>query len=124
MLRLMNYTSKMPPKAQNAPIQRSNKQNRALHKYCTELANELNNAGIGIDVFFKNIQADHTMETVKELWRGFARTKYGKTSTAGLTTKELNDIYDEVNRHVSQWGIEMAFPSQENTDEYFKSLDK
>lgn len=92
--------------------QRTSAQNRALHKYCTELAVELNNAGIGIDVFFKNVQADHTMESVKTLWRGFAKVKYGKESTADLSTSEINAIYDEVNRHIAQWGIHLSFPSQ------------
>lgn len=92
---------------------RTIQQNKALHKYCTELARELNEAGVGIDVFFKNVEADHTMESVKSLWRGFAKAKYGKDSTAQLTTKEITDIYDEVNRHIAQWGIHLAFPSQE-----------
>jgi hypothetical protein len=104
--------------------QRTSAQNRALHKYCTELAVELNNAGIGIDIFFKNIEADHTMESVKSLWRAFAKAKYGKDSTADLTTGEINAIYDEVNRHIAQFGIYMAFPSQENTPNYLNSYDK
>lgn len=108
---------------QKQPVQRSSAQNRALHKYCTELASELNNAGIGIDVFFKNVEADHTMESVKSLWRGFAKAKYGKESTTDLTTREINAIYDEVNRHIAQFGIHMAWPSQENTPNYLKSYE-
>ncbi len=97
---------------------RTDRQNRSLHKYCTELATELNNAGIGIDVFMKDIEADHTMESVKSLWRAFAKAKYNKTSTADLTTTEINAIYDEVNRHIAQFGIHMMFPSQENQNLY------
>lgn len=93
--------------------QRTNAQNRSLHKYCSELATELNNAGVSVAVFMENIEADHTMESVKELWRAFARAKYGKSSTTELTKKEINDIYEEVNRHVSQWGIHIAWPSNE-----------
>lgn len=104
------------------PKQRSLAQNRSLHKYCQEVANELNNSGISMEVFYKNIQADYTMESVKELWRSFARTKYGKKSTTEFTTKELNEIYDEVNRHLSGFGIHIGFPSQENTDEYLNSF--
>lgn len=92
---------------------RTERQNRALHKYCTEVATELNNAGIGIEIFFKNIEADHTMESVKSLWRAFAKAKYGKSSTTELTTSEINAIYDEVNRHLATFGIHLAFPSQE-----------
>lgn len=106
------------------PQKRSNQQNKALHKYCTELATELNNCGIGIDVFMKNIEADHTMESVKSLWRAFAKAKYNKESTTQLTTSEINAIYDEVNRHVAQFGIHMAFPSQEQTINYLNSYEQ
>lgn len=112
-----------PNKVPSKPKQRSQAQNRALHKYCTELATELNNAGVGIDVFFKNVEADHTMESVKSLWRGFAKVKYGRDSTAQLTTSELNNVYEEVNRHIAQFGIHMAFPSQENSPNALKSYE-
>lgn len=108
---------------QKPPQKRSLSQNRALHKYCSELATELNNAGIGIDVFFKNVEVDHTIESVKSLWRSFAKAKYGKESTADFTTQELNAIYEEVNRHIAQWGIHLPFPSQEQTKSYIESLD-
>lgn len=73
--------------------------------------------------FVKNVQADHTMESVKSLWRAFAKAKYGKESTTELTTKEINDIYDEVNRHVAEFGIHVVWPSQENTDNYLQSYE-
>lgn len=93
--------------------QRTNAQNRSLHKYCSELATELNNAGVSVAVFMENIEADHTMESVKSLWRAFAKAKYGKQSTTELTKKEINDVYEEVNRHVAQFGIHISFPSNE-----------
>lgn len=93
--------------------QRTLSQNKALHVYCQELATELNNAGVSIDVFMKDIQADHTLESVKSLWRAFAKAKYGKESTTELTRREINDVYEEVNRHVAQFGIYLAFPSNE-----------
>ena len=113
MVQQVRYHSNMPLNEQNAPKLRTNAQNRALHKYATEVAIELNNAGISQSVFYKNIEADYTMENIKELWRSFARTKYGKKSTTQLTTREINEIYDEVNRHIAQFGIHVAFPSQE-----------
>ena len=92
---------------------RTIQQNKALHKYCTEVAKELNDAGVTVEAFVKNIQADFSMETVKMMWRAFAKAKYGKESTAELTTKQINEIYDECNRHIAQFGIHVAFPSQE-----------
>ena len=104
--------------------QRSIQQNKALHKWCEETARELNNAGISKEVFYRDIQADYTLENIKELWRSFARTKYGKNSTTELTTKEFTEIYDEVNRHISQFGIFMPFPSEENSENYLSSFNQ
>lgn len=100
--------------------QRTSQQNKALHKWCEEMAVELQNAGVPLDVFFKNTQADYTKETVKNLWRGFAKAKYDKDSTADLTTAQINEIYDECNRHTAQWGIHLPFPSSEfnNLEDY------
>ena len=103
--------------------QRTIQQNRALHKYCAELAQELNNAGVSVEAVMKNLEADFSMETVKMMWRAFAKAKYGKESTTQLTSKEINEVYDEVNRHISQFGIYMSFPSQENTDNFLKSYE-
>ena len=95
------------------PIQRTTKQNSSLHKYCTEVAQLLNESGISKEVFYRNIQADYTMENIKELWRSFARTKYGKGSTKDLTTVEIQNIFEEVNRHISQFGVYVVWPSQD-----------
>lgn len=104
-------------------LQRTLKQNSSLHKYCTEVATELNNSGVGIDVFFKNVQADHTMESVKFLWQGFAMAKYGKKGTSQLTTSELNAVFEEVNRHLASFGVHIPFPSQEQTTNYLNSYE-
>lgn len=106
------------------PQYRTSKQNRALHKYCTEVANLLNENGISHEVFYRNIQADYTMESIKELWRSFAKIQYAKTSTTELTSKEINAIYEEVNRHLAQFGVHIPFPSQEDTDSYINSFNK
>lgn len=104
-----------------APRTRTNAQNRSLHKYCSDVARELNNSGIGIDLFFKNVEADHTMESVKFLWQGFAMAKYGKSGTSKLTTSEINAVFEEVNRHLGNLGVHIPFPSEENTINYLNS---
>lgn len=106
--------------------QRTLNQNRALHAYCQELSQALNHSGISQTVFYRNIEADFTPENIKELFRSFARTKYSKNSTADLTTSEMVDCYEEVNRHVSQFGIEISWPSQDTSlAEYYneKKMD-
>lgn len=90
---------------------RTNKQNASLHVYCTELADVLNENGISMQAFVKDIQVDHTMESVKNLWRAIAKAKYGKSKTSELTKQEVDKVYEEINRHVSQFGIHIGFPS-------------
>lgn len=105
------------PRENVTEYQRTARQNRALHKYCEEVARELQNTGITVSTFVKNIQADFTMETVKMMWRAFAKAKYGKESTKQLTTKQINEVYDECNRHIAQFGIHIPFPSNEDLRE-------
>jgi hypothetical protein len=104
--------------------QRSLSQNNSLHRYCTELATELQNSGVPLEVFVRDIEADYTMEAVKEVFRAFGRAKFHKKSTADLTTTEIQACYEEMNRHVSQFGIHMAWPSVENTEEFIRSYEK
>lgn len=101
-------------KMESKDNQRTLQQNKSLHKYCQQVATELNNAGVSMEVFIKNIEADHTMESVKSLWRAFAKAKYGKTSTKELTKAQIDQVYDEVNRHLAQLGIHINFPSNNN----------
>lgn len=104
--------------------QRTTQQNRALHKYCTEVASLLNEHGVSMTDFVRTVEIDHSMESVKELWRTIARRKFNKGSTADLTTKELDAIYEEVNRHIAQWGVHVPFPSNENSLEALKSFEQ
>lgn len=103
--------------------QRTASQNRSLHKFCAELADELQATGVPMEVFVHNIEADYTMEAVKEVYRAFARTKFQKKSTAELTTVEIKACYEEMNRHVAQFGIHMAWPSEEESESYLQSLE-
>ena len=94
--------------------QRTLLQNRSLHKYCTDIADLLNESGISMAVFFQDIEVDFTMEIVKELFRKIARVKYNKTSTKILTTSELTAIAEEVNRHLAKHGLHVEWPSKES----------
>ena len=101
--------------------QRSKPQNNSLHKYCTDVANLLKEHGITLTTFYQNIDVDPTMESVKALWRTIATAKYGKISTTELTTVELQEVFEEVNRHIAQWGIHVPWPSAEEQsfNQYF-----
>lgn len=93
---------------------RTGQQNKSLHVYCTELATELNNAGVTMQALIENLQVDHTKESVKSIWRAIAKAKYGKESTTELTTDEIQAVYEEMNRMVANFGIHISWPSQES----------
>jgi hypothetical protein len=102
---------------------RTNKQNRALHKFFEESAVELNNAGISQKVLLEYLEVEHTAHSVKALFRAIGRAKFGKTSTADLTTVEVQECFEEIVRLFAQHGIVMNFPSYQETAEYLKSFD-
>ena len=90
---------------------RTLRQNSSLHQYCFEVARECQNAGITVEALVAKIHADVTPELIKDMWRAYAKVKYGKKHTSELTTKEVTEIYEEMNRHLSGFGIHISFPS-------------
>ncbi len=92
---------------------RTKKQNDSLQVYCRGLAEMLNERGITFKEFFENLESDYTEEMIRNLFRKKGKTKYGKQKTSTFSKKELQIIYEEINRHVSQFGIHLAWPSEE-----------
>jgi hypothetical protein len=95
---------------------RTDKQNKALHLYFTHLAEELNNAGYDMRKTLKpSVEIPWNSKTVKEfLWRPVMKAQLGKESTTELTTKEIDLIFDTLNRHLSEkFGVSVMFPSIE-----------
>lgn len=103
-------------------MKRTNQQNKSLHKYLDELSRELNLQGIDVKVMVKNLRVDATPEMMKEIFRSIAKEKFQVSSTADLSTKQLTECYEEMNRLTSSMGIAISFPSQENTEEYLSSF--
>ena len=93
--------------------QRTTLQNSSLHLYCERLAEELNNAGITQKLVLQCVELDWSADSIKSLFRSLGRAKYGIKSTSELTTKQLTDIYDELNRIMAKFGIHIPFPSEE-----------
>jgi hypothetical protein len=92
---------------------RTESQNKAMHKYFEEVADELNKAGIEPAIFLQNFRISHTKESVKDIFRQIGRQKFRKDSTSLLTTGEMNEIIKEFDRHLGGFGILMDFPSAE-----------
>ena len=97
--------------------QRTLPQNKALHLYFRQLADELNGAGFDIQkTMKKDFHIPWNERTIKELiWHKVQEVMTDKTSTADLSTKEINDIYQVVTRHLAQTtGVSVAFPEYFN----------
>ena len=105
---------------------RTTLQNRALHKLFTFMATELNNAGYDMRKTLKpEVEIPWTMENVKNhLWRPIQEAYLNKESTKDLTTKELDLVYDVINRFMAGKGIHVPFPSIESLMEKLKNESK
>ncbi|MDP4226024.1 MAG: hypothetical protein Q8910_06555 [Bacteroidota bacterium] len=98
--------------------QRTNKQNRSGHLYFTMVADALNEAGYEQHAVMVNVVYDipNTMESIKNIFKAFAKAMYNKESTADLTTKEFSEIAEVLNRELSEkLGVELPdYPSVES----------
>lgn len=95
---------------------RTLKQNRALHLMFDMLARDLNENGLDMRRTLKpSIDIPWTGESVKEyLWRPVQQAQVNKKSTTELTTREIDEVFDTINRHLgTKFGIYVPFPSIE-----------
>jgi hypothetical protein len=94
--------------------QRTILQNKSLHKYCELLSIALCEAGITQKRFIEAMdEIENSPESVKSVFRAMGKAKYNKISTADLTTKEMNSIYEEFTRNTAKIGIYVKWPSAE-----------
>ena len=93
--------------------QRTSRQNRALHKFFTQLATALNEAGLDQrKTLAPEIEIPWTPAAVKNmLWRPIQSVQLQKVSTTDLTTKEIDLVYDTLNLFLGKHGIHVPFPS-------------
>jgi DNA phosphorothioation-dependent restriction protein DptG len=95
---------------------RTLKQNASLHVYFQELANLLNESGLDISKTLRHdIEIPWNSTTVKELiWKRVQNAQLGKKSTTELTTKEIDQVFDTINRYLAtRHGLHIPFPSIE-----------
>lgn len=95
---------------------RTAQQNKAMHKYFQMLADELNGAGLTIEkTMTQPIELPWSPDTIKELmWRKVQMALTEKESTTELERNEITEIYDVINKHLSQtFGVHVPFPTRE-----------
>ena len=98
---------------------RTSAQNRAAHKYFGLVAEALNDSGMSIQKVLKpGIDVPWTATTVKELlFRTVMKAMFLKDSTTELTTAEVNKVYEVMDRHLSELGLDsIPFPSTNPID--------
>jgi hypothetical protein len=107
----------------NSDKPRTETQNKALHLYFTQLAETLNEAGLDMRKTLKpEIEIPWSGKSIKEyLWRPIMQAQLQKDSTKDLTTKEIDLVFDTINRHIAEkFGLHLDFPSIESL--MFKKL--
>ncbi len=105
--------------------QRTTQQNRALHLGCQQIANELVGAGISLEIALRGLDVAPTMESIKDIFRSIAGAKYGVTSTSELQTNQIDEVWRDLTKALSEnTGVAFNFPSQQTTQEALESLDR
>ena len=95
---------------------RTDKQNKALWKLFELMAESLNDSGYDMRKTLKpEIDIPWNKNTICEyIWKPIMKAQKLKNSTTELTTKDINDIYEVVNRFLGEkLGIHVPFPSYE-----------
>lgn len=102
----------------NQNLQRTQAQNRSGHKWFTEIATTLNDAGLEQQKVLSQVtySIPNTPESVKGIFRSFAKSMFNKESTTELTTKEWTEISDLITRELGEkLGIDIpSYPSEES----------
>lgn len=95
---------------------RSSAQHRAMQLYWRQLAAAMNELNLDMRVVLKpDVQIPWSRDSVEEwIWKPIQKVHTGKKSSRDLSTKEVGEIYDIVNRHLSETrGVHVRFPSRE-----------
>jgi len=98
--------------------QRTPTQNDALHLGLERMADAMNDAGYDQKLFFAEIEKleiPNTKESMKAIFRAIAHQLYQVESTTELTTTQIQETYDAMNRGLAQkFGVQVPWPSIES----------
>lgn len=102
---------------------RSVSQNASLHMYCNIIATKLNAAGeTQRSVFEKQregFEIPVSMECIKDIFRKVGLDMFGKKSTSGLETTEIQDVYKSVDRGFDlTYSVRSEWPARNQGENY------
>lgn len=104
---------------------RSPRQNRALHKWLTFLAEALNNAGLDMRKVLKpSIAIPWTPDSAKKnLWHPIQKAMFDKESSADLSKLEVGEVEKVLTRHLSEkFTFEVPeWPHYKTEEEYIEA---
>ena len=91
-------------------------QNASLHKFCSMLAQAMNEAGFDFRVFIKEgYPVPFTEELVKEyIWKPIQKAVTGHESTTKPEPKQYSEVYDVLNVKLAEHGLYIPWPCREN----------
>ena len=95
---------------------RTNLQNRSLHKYCAQIADELNSRGLDQQlVLNERPELAWTMDSVKEnLVRPILIAISGNYSTVDAKTTDYHQLHDTLNRFlIDNFNVAVGWPSRD-----------
>ncbi len=96
---------------------RSITQNKALHKWFELIAENLNDLGITFNytgLKGLSLESRFTLFIVKEIIiKPIIKTLFNLDGTKDLTTKQINELIDVINKFFAEKGVYLPFPSIE-----------
>lgn len=93
---------------------RTLKQNAAMHKYFTLVAEALNDKQLTVKTIIKADIEWNPISVKSLLWKPIQEAVLHKKSTTELKRKEIDDVYDTINRALGEkFGIHVPFPTIE-----------
>jgi hypothetical protein len=101
---------------------RSDRTNRALHLLFEMVAKELND--LGIPFVYRGLkgmefETPWTKQLFKDfVWKPIQKTLFDTETTTKLTNKQIDQIFEVINKFFAERGVEVTFPNQ--FDQYLK----
>ncbi|NCB79660.1 MAG: hypothetical protein EOM41_06805 [Bacilli bacterium] len=93
---------------------RTLQQNKALHKYFSLVAEALNDRQLTVKTIIKADIEWNPLSVKEMLWKPIQEAVLHKKSTTELKRKEIDDVYDTINRALGEkFGIYVPFPTIE-----------
>ena len=93
---------------------RTLQQNKALHKYFSLVAEALNDRQLTVKTIIKADIEWNPLSVKSLLWKPIQEAVLQKKSTTELKRKEIDDVYDTINRALGEkFGIHVPFPTIE-----------